>query len=59
MWTYPLSELLLEQQAQQVVGHSEPDRGADDEHFLQPSRKRTLHTGTTVEFCSVGVQPIV
>lgn len=47
MQTYPFSELVLEQQAQQVVGNSEPDRSADYEHFLQPSRKRTLHTETT------------
>lgn len=46
MCSYPFSELLFEQQAQQVVRHPEPDRSTDYEDFLQPSRKRTLRAET-------------
>lgn len=45
MWQtviYPLPKFLLEKQAEQIVGHSEPNRGPDDQHFLQPGRERPL-----------------
>ena len=39
---YPLPKFLLEKQTEQVVGHSKPNRGPDNQHLLQPGRERPL-----------------
>lgn len=49
---YPLSEFLLQQQAEQVVGHTEPDGSPNDQNLLQPGRERALvnKRGTPLDF---------
>lgn len=39
---YPLPKFLLEKQAEQIVGHSKPNRGPDNQHLLQPGGERPL-----------------
>lgn len=40
--TYTFSEFLLQKETEQIVGHSKPHRGADNQHLLKPGGECSL-----------------